>query len=228
MASKQIKKLRRKIRHKDRTIKILLKKEDAKQEENIPWFGWIILTVIMFFTSCGIVSVIGFTSEIISNHKHQESSATITPSSSTDGKWEWSDSGDENYEIVEEKILAEGACVDKALSILSVIERDGKLDDSIHVAIGGNQLVGYHVQCVRIDPVTKEKHYLKLTSNFEVKYGYSEFDEWNLGDEYLYIDPYIFRSAAERFIPEMTYIEVRDFLHEYTQTKLKLETETVK
>lgn len=116
-------------------------------------------------------------------------------------------------ETSQPKILfAKGNCIDKALNILTIIKRDNKLDDTIYIALGGTSTIGYHVQCVKIEK-DGSKHYLDLNGNYNVIYNASEFGYF-LPDEYLYLKPAVFIAAAMKYTPDISYIELRDFLLE--------------
>ena len=71
----------------------------------------------------------------------------------------------------------------------------------------------YHAQCVKIDS-DGAKHYFDLKSNFEVVIGTSDFEFNGMNEEYMYVEPAVFREAAMRFVPDITYQQLRDFLFE--------------
>jgi hypothetical protein len=111
----------------------------------------------------------------------------------------------------DEEIIAEGNCVDKALNIITILERDLKIENAF-VAVSGSTVTGFHVQAMIIDG--DEKTYLKLNDDFNVVTSDSEFPWTTLGDEYLYVPAGLFRESAMRFVPEFSYTDMRDFLYE--------------
>ena len=104
---------------------------------------------------------------------------------------------------IKPKIIANGVCVDKALCVLSILERSNKLNKNIFVAVGGT---GFDWHCQVVKVAKKENKYYKLGDSFDVIAGDKEF--WQ--EPPAYYKPEIFRKAAMLHNP-LSYIEMRDF-----------------
>ena len=117
------------------------------------------------------------------------------------------------------KIVASGACVDKALSILSILERNNKLDDTIYLAVG-DAIAAWHVQVVKLNKQNNEENeklgiiYYRLNEEYNVVVGDSEFPM----PPPVFYTPEVFREAAMKY-SELSYVEMRDFAAKYTASK---------
>jgi hypothetical protein len=197
-------------------LRIAEQKEIIREEERLQTFWCIAFIVTVVLLVISFVFMLHFYGElriaqIDSNWKPLAVGATnvaddtdTTPPSTGDVIYYFEDSDDE-------EIIAHGNCVDKALNIITILERDLKIENAF-VAVSGSTVTGFHVQAMIIDG--EEKTYLKLNDYFNVVPSDSEFPLTTIGEEYLYVPAGLFREAAMRFIPKFYYTDMREFLYE--------------
>ena len=101
--------------------------------------------------------------------------------------------------------LVSGCCVDNAMTVLSILERNDLLTDNIKVAIG-KAMGEWHCQVVLVDRVVV---YYQL-SGVDIYAGESEF----MSEPPVFYDYDVFRAAARRY-RDLSYIQMRDFAARY-------------
>ena len=122
--------------------------------------------------------------------------ANYYPTSTSDG----------GYYIKEKEIIADGACVEKAQTILNILKR--KYKDYHQIRIADTPI---HVQVVRLNKNGKID-FLDL-DGVNVIIGFNEFESWGInGGNFKLIDPDQFLIAIEIYKPLLYNYQLNTFL----------------
>ena len=204
---------------------VILRKHLAEKEKEckILYFG------VKFLSCCCVLITVLFVFYYYCNHNTKTNNYKNVSTTegvynyvyiSEKGKWTATTSGYDKPEnktvvsVVDHNVIASGACVDKALSILLVLERNNKLDDTIYLAVG-EYFGAWHVQVVKINKSNEENNivYYDL-KDFDVVTGNTEFSM----PPPVFYKPEVFREAAMKY-KDLNYVQMRDFATKYTASK---------
>jgi len=169
-------------------------------------FGWIFVI--------GIVGYVGYETN------HEESKITVTEWQESNNEWTyivtsteggWTTSPSDDVKKIE--LLADGACVDKAQTILNILKRRYNNYDQIRVADSPE-----HVQTVRLnDDGTID--FLDLVG-VNVIVGKNEFDDWDINNgKFRLIDPEQFLAAIDIYKPSINNYQLNSYLSKINERK---------
>ena len=101
--------------------------------------------------------------------------------------------------------VAQGNCVETALNVLTIMERDGVLSGDIFAAVSPT-----HVQIIKKRDISLGNDHIFYTffNGFGVYEGASEFGK---GAELEFFAPEIFRKAVMHFKPDVSIEQIRSF-----------------
>ena len=179
-----------------------------KRERGI--WGFSAFSVILFYLTFMInTATIGdYILSKIPNDKPFMTNAIPTSASFSDSNTTAYYSFSELSEAVNKEVLAEGACVDRAQSIINILKRRYTAFDRIRAALSNN-----HVQAIRQD-VDGSIEFLKLEGR-NVVTGKSEFPN---GFNKL-IDPDVFLEAISYYKPSISISELQKYLDKKYRAK---------
>lgn len=101
--------------------------------------------------------------------------------------------------------LAEGNCVDRAVTVLNLLKRRSTLKN-VYAAVSLN-----HVQIAK--KVGREYKFLELISHSV----FNSEPDFKWGEDLVFYDPDLFLAAANKIKPEMTLSQLKQFASEYKE-----------